>query len=150
MRYTEPLSDQVLMFIASIGPGVIIGILYDIITSFFGRLSKSNAVIIIGDLLFGITATLISFFYMVVYNSGTVRLNIVIAQIIGAVAFHITMGKYVARIVGFISMIIGKAVAAVSYPLTLLLRKTMKACSKINLKKLPIKKIKATENKEAT
>ena len=150
MRYTEPLSDQVLMFIGSIGPGIIIGILYDVITSFFGRLSKHTAVTVAGDLLFGVTATLISFFYMVIYNSGTVRLNIMIAQLVGAVAFHMTMGKYVAKIVGYVSMIIGKAVAAVSFPLTFLLGKMRKLCGTIDINKLTIKNKKPIENSEAT
>lgn len=150
MRYVEPLSDQVLMFISSVGPGVIIGLLYDVVTSFFGRLSKNRAVTIAGDLLFGVTATLISFFYMVIYNSGTVRLNIIIAQFIGALAFHITMGKYVAKIVGFVSMVIGKAVATFSFPLTFVIGKIGRLCKNINVSKLILIKKKAKENSEAT
>ena len=123
MTYAEPLSNQVLMFIRSIGPGVIIGILYDVIFSFFRSFSSKRAVIIASDLTFSIIATLISFFYMVVYNSGTVRLNIIIAEIIGAVAFHMTVGKYVAKITTFIARLIGKMLGWFCYPFTLSARK---------------------------
>lgn len=150
MRYTVPLSDQILMFISSVGPGVIIGLLYDVVTSFFGRLGKNTALTIAGDLLFGVTATLISFFYMVIYNSGTVRLNIIIAQLVGAIAFHITMGKYVAKIVGFLSMAIGKAVAVLGLPLRFVARKIRGVCSKTDVSKLHMKKKKAPENSKAT
>ena len=152
MRYTEPLSNQVLMFISSIGPGVIIGLLYDLIFSFFSKLGKNTATTIVGDVLFSLIATMISFFYMVVYNNGTVRLNIIVAQIIGAVAFHITMGKYVAKIVGFAAMLIGKVIAILSSPLTFVLRKIRQVSSNINIniKKLTLKRKNSTENKEAT
>ena len=145
MRYTEPLSNQVLMFISSIGPGVIIGLLYDVIFAFFRRLGKNKATTIIGDILFSTVAMLISFFYMVVYNNGTVRLNVAVAQIIGAVAFHITMGRYVAEIVGFAAMLIGKAVAVVCWPTAFVLKKIKKACSDI-----AVRKKKTIENSEAT
>lgn len=150
MRYTVPLSDQILMFISSVGPGVIIGLLYDVVTSFFARISENTALTIAGDLLFGVSATMISFFYMVIYNSGTVRLNIIIAQLIGAVAFHMTMGKYVAKAVGFVSMVVGKAVAVFGFPLTFLVRKMRGVCSKINRTRLIKIKKKVPENSSAT
>ena len=80
MTYAEPLSNQVLMFIHSIGPGVLIGFIYDVIFTFFRTFSNKRPVVIAADLTFSIIATLISFFYMVIYNSGTVRLNIIIAE----------------------------------------------------------------------
>ena len=123
MTYVEPLSNQVLIFIRSIGPGVIIGILYDVIFSFFRAISTKRFMIITADLIFSIAATLISFFYMVIYNSGQVRLNIIIAQFIGAVAFHVTMCKYVAKITTFIARLIGKTIGWISYPFTLISRK---------------------------
>ena len=150
MRYTVPLSDQILMFISSVGPGVIIGLLYDVVTSFFGRLGKNTSLTIAGDLLFGVTATLISFFYMVIYNSGTVRLNIIIAQLIGAIAFHMTMGKYVAKAVGFVSKVIGKVIVALGFPLIFAVRKIREVLSKIHISKLVKVKKKSPENSEAT
>lgn len=102
MRYTEPLSNQVLMFISSIGPGILIGLIYDVVFSFIRASSDKKVFIIISDVSFSLVATLISFFYMVIYNSGTVRLNIILAQLIGAAAFHYTLGKYVSVPVSFL------------------------------------------------
>ena len=131
MTYTEPLLNQVLMFIRSIGPGVIIGILYDVIFTFFRTISTKRYVIIAADLTFSIIATLISFFYMVIYNSGTVRLNIIVAEVIGAVAIHITTGKYVAKLVGFIGKTLGKITGFVFYPVNYLVGKTIQLLKKI-------------------
>ena len=126
MTYTEPLSNQVLMFISSIGPGVLIGFIYDAVFSFFHAPGNKKAVIIFSDLSFSLIATLISFFYMVLFNSGTIRVNIVIAQIIGAVAFHYTLGKYISKIAALSGRIIIKISDVVFKPLRLLDKAIMK------------------------
>ena len=118
MRYTEPLSNQVLMFISSIGPGVLIGLIYDVIFSFFRALSDKKAFMIISDISFSVIATMISFFYMVIYNSGTVRLNIILAQLIGAVTFHYTLGRYLGVPIIFFSNLLRKTAGIIFKPLT--------------------------------
>ena len=115
MNYREPLSDQVLIFISSIGPGVLIGFMYDVIFSFFRAFGNKKAIIITADLCFSVLATLLSFFYMVVFNSGTVRLNMIIAQLIGAVTFHYTLGKYIAKPVTMIANFCGKVIGFIFY-----------------------------------
>ena len=134
MTYAEPLSNQVLMFIRSIGPGVLIGFIYDVIFTFFRTFSHKRTVIIAADLTFSIIATLISFFYMVIFNSGTVRLNIIIAEIIGAVAFHMTMGQYMAKPISFIAKIMGKIVGFIFYPIRFLYGKIRDYLNKISVK----------------
>ena len=142
MRYAQPLSDQVLVFISSMGPGVLIGFIYDVIFSFLRTFGNRRVLTIIADLLFALTATMISFFYMVVYNSGTVRLNIVIAQLMGAVAFHYSMGKYVEKTVSFIARILTKLINIILRPFELVFKRTAvyikkaeeKMSAKINIK----------------
>ena len=124
MRYTQPLSDQVLIFISSIGPGVIIGFLYDVIFSFFRTFGNKRALTIAADLIFSVVTTLLSFFYMVVYNSGVVRLNIIIAQLIGAIAFHYTIGRYVEKGVCLIARLMNKLIKTVFFPLTFIVKKS--------------------------
>ena len=151
MTYAEPLSNQILIFIRSIGPGVIIGILYDVIFSFFRTISNKRCVIVTADIIFSVSATLISFFYMVIYNSGTVRLNMIIAQIVGAVTFHMTMGRYVAEMTTFISKIIGKTVAFIFTPFIRLYRKLLSRLGafkeKINAKRKSYPKEKTKKKK---
>lgn len=131
MTYREPLSDQVLMFIGSIGPGVLIGFLYDVIFSFFRAFGNKKALIVTADLCFSVLATLLSFFYMVVFNSGTVRLNMIIAQLMGAVAFHYTLGKYISKPVSLIANSGAKVMGFLFYPVTLLARKSGEYTGKI-------------------
>ena len=145
MTYAEPLSNQVLMFIRSIGPGVLIGLMYDMIFTFFRTFSNKRVVIIAADLTFSIIATLISFFYMVIYNSGTVRLNIIIAEIIGGVAIHMTMGRYVAKAVSTIAKICGRICGFIFYPITFLYGKI-----KLWVSKLPLKEAIKRKHREKT
>ena len=135
MTYAEPLSNQVLMFIRSVGPGVLIGFIYDVIFTFFRTFSNKRPVIIAADLTFSIITTLISFFYMVIYNSGIVRLNIIIAEILGAVAFHFTMGQYMAKPISLIAKTIGKIAEVIFYPVSFLYGKIKQSVSKLGLKK---------------
>ena len=144
MRYSEPLSNQVLMFISSIGPGVLIGFIYDVIFSFFRALGNKKALTIAADLGFSLIATLMSFFYMVIYNSGTVRLNIILAQLIGAVTFHYTLGKYVSVPVTFIADLICKIIGVFLKPFRQVYALMVKFLSKIRGKIK--KKTRNTEN----
>ena len=40
-------------------------------------------------------ASVISFFFMVLYNSGQIRLNLMLAELFGGLAFHFSLGKYI-------------------------------------------------------
>ncbi len=124
MTYREPLSNQVLIFISAIGPGVLIGLIYDVIFSFFRAFGKKKAIIIAADLCFSVSATLISFFYMVIFNSGTVRFNMILAQLIGAVAFHFTLGNYLSKPVAFVADFIAKLIGFIVYPVAIVCKKS--------------------------
>ena len=138
MRYTQPLSDQILIFISSIGPGILIGFLYDVIFSFFRTFGNKKSLTITADLLFSLSAGMLSFFYMVIYNSGVVRLNIVVAQLIGAVTFHYTLGRYLSKPVEFTATMLTKLIKAIAFPFKLIFKKSAeyakKICPEINVR----------------
>jgi hypothetical protein len=86
---------------------------------------------------------------MVIYNSGTVRFNIIVAQLIGAVAFHLTMGRYVAKVSELIATFIGKISSWISYPLIFIIRKIVVKLSWIKEKiKLERKSIPKEQTKK--
>ena len=134
MRYNQPLSDQVLIFISSIGPGVLIGFLYDVFFSFLRTFGNKRALTVTADLLFSLSATLLSFFYMIVYNSGTVRLNIIIAQVMGAVAFHYSLGRYVSKPVEFIARMLTKLIKTILIPFVIIVKKSAEYAKKLRAK----------------
>lgn len=147
MTYREPLSNQVLIFISSVGPGILIGFMYDIIFSFFRAFGNKKTIIIAADLCFSLSATLLSFFYMVVYNSGIMRFNMIAAQLIGAVAFHFTLGKYLSKPVGFIADASAKVIKAMLFPILFIFKNARQYIAKVR-DKLKVK-IKPKEKKES-
>ena len=152
MRYTQPLSDQVLMFVSSIGPGVVIGFIYDVIFSFFRTFGSSRWITIAADLLFSVSATLLSFFYMVIYNDGTVRLNIIIAQLIGAVTFHYALGRYMSKPIELFAVLLTKLFSKVFYPIVYILKKSAGYATKMlnNIKIKAAYKEKTEKDKKKT
>lgn len=95
MSYTEPLINQIYRFMLSVGFGIIMGLLYEVLTFIFTSLFYSKRSALLRDVIFSIVFTIMSFFFMLVYNEGEIRLNIIFGQISGVVIFHLTFGKYV-------------------------------------------------------
>ncbi len=95
MNYSEPLISQVVIFCRAIGCGILLGVLYDVVSlvrMFFG---ERKAIYVFFDTVYFIAASVISFFFMVLYNSGQVRLNLMLGELFGGMAFHLSLGKYI-------------------------------------------------------
>ena len=97
MSYSEPLVNQFYRFVMSLGLGVITALIYEIISCAFLILSNSKKSIFIRDILFSVIFTVISFFFMLVYNEGEIRFNLIFGQLLGLLAFHITFGKNIQK-----------------------------------------------------
>lgn len=97
MSYTEPLINQIYRFALSLGFGVIMSVVYEILSCFFLLISVRKTAVFIRDVLFSVLFTVMSFFFMLVYNEGVVRLNIIIGQLLGLTVFHITCGKFLQK-----------------------------------------------------
>ena len=93
MNYTEPLINQVYRFSLAVGFGVIMAVIYETF-SFVRIIFESRKVTFICDIIFSVVFTVMSFFFMIVYNDGEARFNLVAAQLLGLVSFHIAFGKY--------------------------------------------------------
>ena len=97
MTYSEPLINQVYRFFLAVGFGILMGVLYEVLgiiktLPFLGI--KSGIAI---DFIYSVIFTVLSIFFMLVYNEGEARANLVIAQITGIYVFHITFGKRIIR-----------------------------------------------------
>ncbi len=151
MNYAEPLSNQVLVFIRSVGFGVLLGLIYELFSAFRILLGDKKRAFVLCDIAFSLTATVMSFFYMVLYNSGSVRLNLLAAQLIGAAAFHIAAGRFLVKPFNFLMKKIRRILLAAFYPVRFSVRKikeisldNKKEKKKIrnikNIIKIPLKK----------
>ena len=97
MNYSEPLINQVVIFCRAVGCGIILGVLYDGVSLIRMVFGERRGIYIFFDTAYFIAASLVSFFFMVLYNSGQIRLNIMLAELFGAAAFHLALGKYILK-----------------------------------------------------
>lgn len=95
MNYSEPLVSQITVFFRALGCGVLLGILYGCVSALRMIFGERKGVYVFFDTAFFILAALISFFFMVLYNSGQVRLNLMLAELLGCTAFHFSFGRYI-------------------------------------------------------
>lgn len=133
MTYTEPLFNQISRFAVSVGFGFIICILY--FNIFFIRkvISDKKSAVIVQDVVFGIITTIMSFFYMVIYNNGEARLNLLIGEITGAVVFYFALGKYIVAYIEKTAVLIRKIVLNILLPLNIYLSSFRVFYKKINV-----------------
>ena len=54
---------------------------------------------------------------MIIFNSGIVRLNLVFAQLIGGVAFHFSVGKYLIKPLMYAGTVVRKSVSFLLLPI---------------------------------
>ncbi len=97
MNYSEPLISQITVFFRAVGCGILLGIVYDIISLIRMLFGERKGVYVFFDTAYFILASVISFFFMVLYNSGQIRLNIMLAEMAGGIAFHFSLGKYMLK-----------------------------------------------------
>ena len=83
MTYSEPLINQVRVFLLSIGVGVPLCFLYILMQSIVAFLGERKWVIYTSDIIFSAVSAFISFFFMVFYNNGRVRLHLIIGEALG-------------------------------------------------------------------
>lgn len=134
MNYSLPLSQQIVVFVKAAGSGIVIGIIYDLIYTLRVLISEKRKWIVFQDVLFGVIATMVSFFFMVIFNSGIVRFNLVAAQAVGAAAFHFTVGRTLSETAISIGDTIKKLLSKGFYPLIFLKKKAELLAGTILLK----------------
>lgn len=93
MSYSEPLINQVYRFFLAVGFGVLMGIFYEAVNLLKTVLFPGFRAAVVLDFLFSVVYTVLSFFFMLIYNEGEVRANLALAQLIGVYVFHKVFGK---------------------------------------------------------
>lgn len=122
MNYTEPLLNQINRFLMSLGFGFVLCVLYLVIKFFRMTAGEKKSVYIFFDILFGVVATVLSFFFMLIYNNGQVRLNLVVGQFIGGSMLYLILKRYLTVPMKLASGMLRRCVAVVFLPLVLYLK----------------------------
>lgn len=95
MSYSQPLINQPKVLFFSIGVGVLLGIFYVILQGMLRFLGEGKLSYYLADAIFVVVFTLVSFFFMVLYNEGRVRLHLIIGEGAGFLLFYFSLGRYI-------------------------------------------------------
>lgn len=135
--YTVAPREQALIFLASLGVGFILGVVYDLLRALRLSITKSKPAIIVFDLLYFFIVAFASFVFILAANKGEVRSYIIIGELIGAVAYYFSFGitviKITDRFVRLLRRVYAFVFKAVTLPFRLLKRLFTRLFSKIKL-----------------
>ena len=153
--YSVPQSEQLTIFISSLGLGFLLGILYDVLRALRLSLTKSKGAVIFFDILYFILFGFFTFIFILALNKGEVRFYIIVGELIGALFYYISFGIAVIKITeravsllrrfyAFLFKVISapfrlikKGFSAIFGKMSKLFKKTEKKSSKIRKKLLP-------------
>ena len=133
MIYSEPLYNQISRFLDSVGMGFIICGLYITLKVLFRAFGKGKITVAVSDGVFCVLTAFVSFFFMLLENSGTVRFNLVVGQLIGGLLLYFTVGRFILRLLYLIADGVNALIRGITYPVRLLL---------VGIFKLPLKLLK--------
>ncbi|MDR1734743.1 MAG: spore cortex biosynthesis protein YabQ [Oscillospiraceae bacterium] len=126
--YLPGLADQTKLFLLSLGFGFALGLLYDafrIIRLLFAATSKAE--ILIADIVYVISCTVLSFLFFLSAGDGTLRVYGVFGELLGWAVYYFSLGAFIFRISAWITdtihRIIGTVVRMVCTPFIFLYQK---------------------------
>lgn len=90
--YSVPQSEQLSIFVAALGTGFILGIVYDILRALRLSFTSSKVAVVVFDLIYCFIFWLASFLFIIAMNKGELRFYIVAGEIIGALFYYVSFG----------------------------------------------------------
>ena len=104
--YSVPQNQQLIIFLASIGLGFLLGIFYDILRTIRLTISKSNVGIIVFDVIYFIIFGFASFLFILAMNKGEVRIYIPVGEVIGWFFYYFSFGLAAIKITDLLVKVI--------------------------------------------
>ena len=90
--YSFEQSEQLRLFLLSLGAGFFLGIIYDILRTIRLTFTKSKRVIFIFDVLYFILFGLGTFIFFLATNKGEFRSYMILGEIIGWIFYYLSFG----------------------------------------------------------
>lgn len=89
------MSRQTLLFFTTVGLGMLLGLVFDVFRVFRKTAPHGNWIIQIEDLLFWLTVTLLTFYFLLSRNYGEIRVFTVLGILIGMTCYFVTISRLV-------------------------------------------------------
>lgn len=133
--YNVYQSEQTLIFIASLGVGFLLGVLYDFLRALRLSFTRGKIAVIVFDLLYFFVVAFVSYIFILATNKGEVRSYIIVGELLGAVFYYFSLGfalmkltdKFVLLLRGFYSILY----KIISFPFRLIKKVYLKLFGKL-------------------
>ena len=90
--YSFEQSEQLKLFLLSLGAGFVLGILYDILRTIRLTFTKSKKVIFIFDILYFVLFGFDTFIFFLATNKGEFRSYMVFGEVLGWIFYYLSFG----------------------------------------------------------
>ncbi len=97
MVYIQGLAAQTRIFFYSLGFGFLLGILYDVFRTFRLVISKSKILAFVTDIVYFSLGSFLTFCFIMVVDSGKVRLYVFFGEILGWLIWYFSFGAVALR-----------------------------------------------------
>lgn len=97
MVYIQGIAEQTQIFLYSLGFGFLLGVLYDVFRTLRLIISRSKSFVFFADLLYFILCSFLTFFFIMVVDSGRVRLYVALGEILGWFIYYFSFGAIAIR-----------------------------------------------------
>lgn len=96
--YSFSITEQLVIFIESIGFGVLIAISYGIVNIIVSLFLSGRRKTVVSDILFSLICAFAVFSFILAFNLGKLRFYMVIGTVTGLVAYTAAFGSYAKQI----------------------------------------------------
>ncbi len=90
--YSFQQSEQLNLFLLSLGAGFVLGVIYDILRAIRLTISKGKVIIFIFDILYFMIFSLATFLFFLAVNKGEFRSYMIFGEILGFIFYYISFG----------------------------------------------------------
>lgn len=90
--YSYEQSEQLNLFLLSLGAGFVLGVVYDILRAVRLTISKGKVIIFIFDILYFLIFSLATFLFFLAVNKGEFRSYMIFGEILGFVFYYVSFG----------------------------------------------------------
>ncbi len=108
------MNNQAYLFVMFILNGILIGVLFDVFRILRKSFKTSDFITYIEDIAFWLLAGAITLYFIFYFNSGEIRLYILIGIILGILIYILTISKYIIKfsvtVITFFKSIISKVI----------------------------------------
>lgn len=151
MNYLEPLPQQLTNFLLFFAFGFLDGLFFRFVEFLRSLFSKGKFALLVQDLFFSVATTVFMFVCFLVYSDGNVRVNLILASVLGAVVFFLTADRVVKKVFAAFSFVFSKVLSSIAAPFSAASKAALNCLGKLSERikeKARIKKASPEKKKE--